>query len=136
MLVIQNSNNYNRVICNSSYKKGEYLLSLKGVLKPIANRYSIQIDEQNHLHPFTEEEGQMSNLLWPYLNHSCNPNAYIDVHSLQLIALRDIKPQEEITFDYERTELAMKEPFACNCGAANCRKFISGKKISGVLSSN
>jgi uncharacterized protein len=133
--VIKNVDCYG-VFTKAHLKKGQALITLKGLLKPFPSKYSIQINEHNHLHPYSEEVEQMKPLLWPYLNHSCNPNAFIDVNTLQLIALRDIKPHEEITFDYEQTELVMKEPFACNCEAANCRKYISGKKISGTLSSN
>src|ERR1044071_2679 len=40
-----------------------------------------------------------------YINHSCEPNAYMRTvygHVL-FFALRDIRPSEEITIDYEQT---------------------------------
>jgi len=52
-----------------------------------------------------------------WVNHSCQPNTRLDISVSQpvLIALTDIKPDEEITCDYNQTE---PEPikFECNCG--------------------
>lgn len=56
-----------------------------------------------------------------YINHSCQPNAYMRTlygHVL-FFALRDIKPGEEITIDYEMT--LHPDSKRCVCGAANCR---------------
>ncbi len=63
-------------------------------------------------------------------NHSCNPNSFIRGQS-ELIALRDIKRNEEITYDYSSTmddnyRNASRSIWTnnCNCGAKNCRKSI------------
>ncbi len=55
-----------------------------------------------------------------YINHSCDPNTYVDHESESLIALRDIEEGEEITFDYLFSEESISSPFDCNCEAANC----------------
>ena len=60
-----------------------------------------------------------------YINHSCNPNAYMRIlygHVL-FFALHDIKPGEEITIDYEQTLLP--DSRRCHCGAPNCRGTIN-----------
>lgn len=60
-----------------------------------------------------------------YINHSCEPNAYMKIlhgHIL-FMALRDIQPGEEITIDYERTLHSDKK--RCYCGAKNCRGTIN-----------
>jgi SET domain-containing protein len=60
-----------------------------------------------------------------YINHSCEPNAYMKIlygHIL-FIALRDIKPGEEITIDYESTLHSDKK--RCICGAPSCRGTIN-----------
>jgi SET domain-containing protein len=62
-----------------------------------------------------------------YINHSCEPNAYMKIlygHIL-FIALRDIQPGEEITIDYESTLHSNKK--RCICGAASCRGTINKK---------
>ena len=55
-----------------------------------------------------------------YINHSCKPNAEAVLRNgkMLLVALRDIAPGEEITFDYgpEYFELFIK-PSGCRCAA-------------------
>lgn len=59
-----------------------------------------------------------------YFNHSCEPNAGIKGH-LIMVAMRDIKPGEEITYDYAMTDAGLKYRFKCKCGKKNCRKIIT-----------
>lgn len=66
-------------------------------------------------------------------NHSCEPNAFIRGES-ELIALRDIKAGEEITYDYSTTMNDNVEKInasglpvwtaQCNCGSKHCRGII------------
>ncbi len=59
-----------------------------------------------------------------FLNHSCDPNAGIN-RNKRLIAIKDIKKGDEITFDYSTT---MDENFwtmKCLCGFDNCRGIIT-----------
>ena len=56
-----------------------------------------------------------------YVNHSCNPNTTINLTNLTLVALRDIKADEEITCDYDFTEGDFGYHFICNCKDKNCR---------------
>lgn len=60
-----------------------------------------------------------------YINHSCEPNAYMrTLHDHVLFfALREIKPGEEITIDYEQT--LHPDSKRCRCGAGNCRGTIN-----------
>ena len=60
-----------------------------------------------------------------FFNHSCNPNAGIKGHLL-VVAIKDVKPGEEITYDYAMTDFDENTYFKCNCGAKNCRKIITG----------
>jgi hypothetical protein len=50
-------------------------------------------------------------------NHSCDPNAGLK-GVMTLFAIKNIKRNEEITFDYSTT---MDESFICHCGAKSCR---------------
>ena len=59
-----------------------------------------------------------------FFNHSCNPNAGIKGHILT-VAMRDIRPGEEITYDYCMTDADYNYSFKCNCGARNCRKVVT-----------
>jgi uncharacterized protein len=60
-----------------------------------------------------------------YINHSCEPNAYMKIiyDHILFLALRDIKPGEEITIDYESTLHSDKK--RCSCGADSCRGTIN-----------
>jgi len=60
-----------------------------------------------------------------YINHSCEPNAYMKIlyGHIIFIALRDIGPGEEITIDYEST--LHSDEKRCICGASSCRGTIN-----------
>jgi hypothetical protein len=55
-----------------------------------------------------------------WINHSCDPNAGLS-GQISIVAMRDIKPGEEICFDYAMSSTCTMDEFVCNCGAANCR---------------
>ena len=63
-----------------------------------------------------------------YINHSCNPNVFFDTTNMEIIAIRDIEPNEEFSFFYPSTELDMAQPFICYCGTKNCLQNIKGAK--------
>jgi hypothetical protein len=56
-------------------------------------------------------------------NHSCNPNAGVR-KSGELFALRVIKANEQITYDYSSTISPTQWDMKCKCGSKNCRKII------------
>lgn len=60
-----------------------------------------------------------------YINHSCEPNSYMKIISGHILffALRDIRPGEEITIDYEATLHSDRK--RCVCGAPSCRGTIN-----------
>ena len=60
-----------------------------------------------------------------YINHSCVPNAFMQIiyDHILFFALRDIKPGEEITIDYEQT--LHSDDKRCICGAKDCRGTIN-----------
>ncbi|MEL7048767.1 MAG: SET domain-containing protein-lysine N-methyltransferase [Pseudomonadota bacterium] len=63
-------------------------------------------------------------------NHSCEPNCGIRVNASgghDFIAMRDIKPNEEATFDYAMRNLGVDHfPGDCTCGEKACRGSITG----------
>ena len=67
---------------------------------------------------------------WAPQNHSCAPNtAYL---GLNVYALRPIAKGEELTLDYATMMDETLEPFACQCGAPNCRGSVRGSKGNNV----
>jgi uncharacterized protein len=60
-----------------------------------------------------------------WVNHSCEPNAGIR-GQVTVIAMRDIAPGEEVTFDYAMTDASDYDEFRCECNTPACRKRITG----------
>jgi hypothetical protein len=60
------------------------------------------------------------------LEHSCNPNVFLDMSELWLWALQDIHSGEHLSMDYAATEDKLLRQFACGCGSSVCRGWITG----------
>jgi len=60
-----------------------------------------------------------------YLNHSCDPNIGM-LTDREMIAIKDIKINEEIVIDYGFFETDKDWKMQCNCNSKNCRKIITG----------
>ena len=54
-------------------------------------------------------------------NHSCHPNAALNLtgppNEWSVYALRNIKPEDSVRWDYETTEFLLVSPFDCRRGA-------------------
>jgi hypothetical protein len=79
---------------------------------------ALQIEENHFL--LTSNEGPAD-----WVNHSCNPNAGLD-GQVVLVALRDIRAGDEITFDYATSDGSTYDEFECGCGARTCRGRVTG----------
>jgi len=119
-------NNGIGIFANKSFKKGEVLIEFKGktmkrieipaLILPEDDRY-IQIGVDKYLGPSGEFDD--------FINHSCNPNSGIKLGSKAiLIAIREIKSGEEITWDYSTTMDEDDWEMDCHCGTSICRKRI------------
>lgn len=87
------------IYSEKSYKIGEIVRTMSGKMSNIPTQISIHIGDNMHLE---DEIGQ-------YINHSFDPN--IRVESNKLIAIKDINIYDEITFNYNDTEVEMACPF-------------------------
>jgi hypothetical protein len=67
---------------------------------------------------------------WGPQNHCCQPNTAYD--GLNVIALKQIGPGEELTLDYTSFLDENMEPFQCSCSAPNCRGLVTGKTGNSV----
>lgn len=66
---------------------------------------------------------------WRSFNHSCEPNmAFGPNRSLNVLAIRDIALNEELTMDYRTFADDAMSPFQCNCGTPSCSGIISPKQ--------
>ncbi|KAF6998202.1 hypothetical protein CFC21_014340 [Triticum aestivum] len=71
-----------------------------------------------------------------FINHSCSPNCRTEKWMVNgevcigIFAMRNIKKDEELTFDYNYVRVSGAAPQKCFCGTAKCRGYIGGD-ISG-----
>ena len=71
-----------------------------------------------------------------WINHSCAPNCQVEEEGTKIFidACRDIRPGEELTYDYnlqlgEPHTRAAQRAHACFCGTRRCRGTMLGEKI-------
>jgi SET domain-containing protein len=60
-----------------------------------------------------------------YINHSCRPNAEVRTgrRSVRIYAIKTIRPDDEITYDYGREYFKkFLQPIGCKCAACAARK--------------
>ena len=60
------------------------------------------------------------------INHSCNPNCEVESKGLKLwiSSIRDIKKNEELSYDYGFSFDENYKEFPCKCGSNNCCGYI------------
>ena len=91
--------------------------------------------EANNEYIFTldEEYDLDGNVPWNparWLNHSCEPNceAVLDEGRVWIVALRDIKAGEELTFNYGY-DLENYREHPCRCGTSECVGYIVAEEL-------
>ena len=104
--------------------KGGHLLTKAefASYKGVANEAELQIADDLFLAPVSEAEFEG---VMMFLNHSCEPNVGVQGQII-FVALRAIAAGEELTLDYATIERPA-EPMSCRCGAAGCRRVITGQ---------
>lgn len=125
-IYIRNSNIEGKgVFAGEDIKKGENVQYFKGKKKfhIVENKKDSTSDRYTNW--LGIEKNKWIDVIYPlqYTNHSCNPSSGIK-GKVTIVALRDIKKDEEITIDYSTTECDDLWEMKCNCGEKNCRKVI------------
>ncbi len=126
--------------------KGTRIVEYKGKLitdKQADRRFGRQQENSSHTMLFSVDDGLVidatrngNSARW--INHSCAPNCKIEEenHRIFIDARRDIRPGEELSYDYNlqigepHTAKAMRE-HACLCGARRCRSTMLGEEEDG-----
>lgn len=98
--------------------EGEVILTYDGPLLDHPTRLSIQVDNDLHIEG-TDDSNK-------FLNHSCDPRAYVDWKGLCLRARVAIPRGVEITVNYLTTDDRIHAPFTCRCGSTVCKGRIRG----------
>ena len=119
---VRTNNGFNGVFAVRDISRGERLIPVRGIMRTVPTRYSIQVGKSLHI------DAGVENPPWMFLNHGCDPNVGFLEDDRCFTALRNIRSGEEIRFNYLTTEWEMAEPFACHCGAEGCFGWIAGFK--------
>jgi hypothetical protein len=101
-----------------NFRAGETIVNLELIAKPSEKSW--------HTVQFSETEHFYLNCEVIYLNHCCEPNTRWDTCEKKLIAVRDIKQGDELTYFYPSTEWEMANSFRCWCRSMNCMEEIRG----------
>jgi len=124
------------LFANRDFKKGEVILFYD--LITVKKRYTLEEIERSGIDSEHREYVRRGKYVLDYspasyVNHSCDPNAYVEFKTLSkkyLIALKPIRKREEITKDYtlEAIDQIDNETWIlnCNCGSKDCRKKVTG----------
>ena len=124
-------------------RKGERLIEYVGeriTQREATRRYPD--DEMDRHHTFLFEiddrtvvDAAVGGNVARYINHSCDPNceAIIEDGRIFIDAIKDIRPGQELTYDYqyileERHSPSVKARYPCYCGAKSCRGTILAQK--------
>jgi len=124
ILIVKNTKNGRGVFANRDFKKGEIIFEFHGnfcTYEELPTPYNevedhyVQIGENLYMGP----SGDIDD----FFNHSCDPNSGLKINDKKvfLIAIKDIKKDNEITYDYSTTMDEDDWEMDCNCGSKNCR---------------
>ncbi len=120
---IQTTKRYGRgVFANAKIRKGEAIAAFDGPIYD--DDFDAWTDDiMNHAIQIGPAVWRDSAGIARLVNHSCNPNCGIRKRT-RIVAMRTIEKGEEITWDYEMTEMNDWWRMKCQCGAPECRKKI------------
>jgi len=107
------------IVVLREFLEGDVLFRMNGRLTTEMTLHSLQVGPRLHL----DDPWFAGKTL-----HSCDPNSWLEVETRLYHALRDIRPGELLTMDYNATEDVLYRPFECRCGADNCRGYVAGRR--------
>lgn len=118
--IMQNSNTGEKSLHATSFFDAGDTICAFGANKILdtPNYLTVQTGEDKHITLDPE--------FLQYINHSCNPNVFFNTTSMELVALKEIQPGDEMMFFYPSTEWKMEQPFDCFCGTNQCLHRIQG----------
>ncbi|HEY6064054.1 MAG TPA: SET domain-containing protein-lysine N-methyltransferase, partial [Chitinophagaceae bacterium] len=113
------SNGQNALFALRSYQPGEIIADFSASTISAEPTYlTVQVGIRKHITLQPE--------FLQYINHSCDPNVFFDTTTMQVVALKRLKPEDEMTFFYPSTEWKMTQSFRCYCGSRHCLGEIRG----------
>ena len=120
------------LFAKSDINKGEKVIEYKG--KKFTHKQveeNDRFDNSKAIYLFTLNEryvldGDTKTNTAKYINHSCDPNCEVDIikGKIWIIAIKDIKKGDELSYDYGFGYDADFRQFPCKCGSKNCCGYI------------
>ena len=102
-----------------AFERGTVIAEFAGQFTSQVLQHTLQVTPTSHVH-----DPHFIGLL----SHSCAPNSLLDMQGMELLALCDIPAGTLLTVDYALTEDILFRQFPCDCGASNCRGWITGRR--------
>lgn len=113
------STGHNAIFALRPFKAGEVITAFSaGSVSAFPTYLTIQTGIRRHITLVPE--------FLQYTNHSCEPNVFFDTTRMELIAIKEILPEDELRFFYPSTEWKMTQPFHCFCESPHCLGEIKG----------
>lgn len=112
------------VICRAPISAGELVALWGGIVvdlpfaRTLPRRDRAQCLQVDKDHVLWTAQSDQSVADW--VNHSCDPNCGLQ-GQIGLVAMKDIRPGEEVCFDYAMCSTSDLDEFDCACGSKNCR---------------
>ncbi len=119
-LRLMEENGFRSLISDGIFESNEIILNFERNFVAVPDTVTLQIGE--NMHQLSRDKNAFEN----FVNHSCEPTAYIDFQNLSLKAFRKIEIGEVITYNYFTTDYHSKDIFNCNCRSKKCKKVING----------
>lgn len=114
------------LLAKRDIKKGEIVFIMKGKVITLNSHNQKRILADENIMGIEKDKWISPRFPYVYINHSCSPNTSIRGR-VTFVAIKDIKKDEEVTFDYSISEDSTWK-MNCNCGSKHCRKIIRSVK--------
>ena len=130
---IKKSNINKRGLCAASnIKKGTKIIEYKGKIISVKKaEMDPKFDNDKAIYLFNlnkkyDLDGDFKYNTARLINHSCDPNCEVDGVGLKLwiYSIKDIKKNEELTYDYGFSFDKDYKNYPCKCGSKKCVGFI------------
>ncbi len=130
----QNKSNINRrgLFANKDIKKDTKIIYYIGkIITKKQTEEDLKFDNGKAIYLFNinnkyDLDGDFTYNTARLINHSCNPNCEVEGKGLKLwiSSIRDIKKNEELSYDYGFSFDENYKEFPCKCGSNNCCGYI------------
>ena len=130
---VKKSNIDNRgLYASKDIKAGKIIIHYKGkLITKKETEKNLKYDNDKAIYLFNinsryDMDGDFEHNTARLMNHTCDPNCEVTGKGLKLwiFALRDIKKNEELSYDYGFGFDEDFKQFPCRCGAKNCCGYI------------